>query len=105
MDLNSSKQFTGEVIKLLRSELNVTYPFDFSVTFVAGWCDELFEAIFAIKLAVFFNEADVLQLTSASVVDADEMVGTPNASECSYERAPKKLHFVNKQKKYKILSL
>lgn len=55
---------------------------------VASGGDVLFETIFAVQLAIFFHEADVLQWSSAGRVNADEMFRTPDTSQCGDKWTP-----------------
>lgn len=58
---------------------------DFTTAFVTWWSQEFLETIFAIEIAFLFNESNVLQRASAVSIDAYEMIGAPDASQCRYK--------------------
>lgn len=72
---------------------------NFAMAFVASWSQKLFEAVLAVKIALFFDEADVLQWTTTAAVHTDEVIWTPDFSKSSDEWASahatmqEKIHF------------
>lgn len=65
-----------------------TYALDFVSALVASWSYETLEAIFAVKLAFFLNETNVLQGSTTLRVDADKVFGAPDLAEGCDERSP-----------------
>lgn len=70
-------------------QMGVLYSFktylDFDIAFGAWRSQKFLETIFAIEFALFLDETDVLQWTTACTVHANKMFRTPNFSQCSDE--------------------
>lgn len=65
-----------------------TYPLNLVAALAAGRRDELFEAVFAVEVALLFNEANVLERALAFRVAAHKVMGAPNLAQGGDERSP-----------------
>lgn len=72
---------------------------NFGAAFVARRCQEFLKAIFAVQIALLFDKSDILKWTTASTIDAYEMVWTPDASQCRYEWTSVPLQRMKRKKK------
>lgn len=56
-----------------------------AIAFRARWCQELLEAVLAVQVSLLLDETNVGQRTLAVSVVADEVIRTPDASQCGNE--------------------
>lgn len=54
---------------------------NFAIALAASWRQVLLEAVLAIEITLLLDETDVLQWTTAVAVDANEMIGAPDATQ------------------------
>lgn len=62
---------------------------DLASALAARGCQILLEAVLAVEIALLLNEANVLQWTAAVAVDANEVIGAPDATQGGDEGSPK----------------
>lgn len=63
-----------------------TVPFNSAVALGANRSQIRFVTVFAVQLALFFDESDVLQMATTLSVDTMEVLGTPRLAESRDER-------------------
>lgn len=61
---------------------------DLASALAARGCQILLEAVLAVEIALLLNEANVLEWTAAVAVDANEVIGAPDATQGGDEGSP-----------------
>lgn len=68
-------------VSLCKSSAGVVAHLNFSIAFAARWRQELLETIFAVKVALLLDEADVDELTLAAGIHAQEVSWAPGLAQ------------------------